>query len=289
MELSKIPTLVVGLIVAILIVTVVAVPIIDDASKTIVTEMNNPTGIYSMAASSSGDEVTIEPGTNGSLIINGVEQNQPNQSGIEKIWGQDLAIRITTDNSNKTQFQPTVTGIGTITSIRYASGVISLTGSTGNTTIDSPFFLYPDVNGTYGEYDTRNSIMGEIFINKTSKAWIGSAGLNYMLYDISGGNASVVGTQIMNSVTVNTTITAQFLESDDGLSYQVAKNPTINYTNPETSETVNNNWLMLYCPISYLSISETDGAIRTIIDIMPLVLIVSMLIAVVGTIFVKYN
>lgn len=278
----------VGLIVAILIVTVVAVPIIDDASKTIVTEMNNPTGIYSMAAGSNGDEVTIEPGTNGSLIINGVEQNQPNQGGIEKIWGQDLAIRITVDSSNNTQFQPTVTGIGSITSIRYASGVISLTGSTGNTTIDSPFFLYPDVNGTYGEYDTRTSIMGEIFINKTSKAWIGSAGLNYMLYDISGGNASVVGTPIYNG-NVETTLTAQFVESDDGLSFQVAQTPTINYTNSETSETTSTNWLMLYCPISYLSISETDGAIRTIIDIMPLVLIVSMLIAVVGTIFVKYN
>lgn len=289
MDLGKIPTLVVGLVVAILIVTVVAIPIIDDASKTIVTEMNNPTGVYSMAVSSS-DEVIIEPGTNGSLIINGVEQNQTYLSGLEKIWGQNIALRISVDDSNNTLLQPTVTVSGTVTSVKYAQGVITITSSNGSTTsINSSFFLYPDINGDYGGYETNRDTVNEIHINKTSKAWIGAAGLNYMLYDITGGSKSVVGTPTINNTNPTTTLDAQFVESDDGLTYQVVKGATISYTNTETSEVTNNNWLILYCPMSYLEISETDGAIRTIINIIPLILIVSMLIAVVGTVFVKYN
>lgn len=268
--------------VAVILICLVATPLINTSAETIVTEMNNPEGIYSVALMSDTGEVTIEPGTNGSIIVNGVEQNQAYNSGVEKMWGESFAIRVQADNEGPTNLQlaSSQSFSGTLASIKYSNGTVTFTNGSGvELNIQSSFFLYPDINGDYGEYMTSNTIMSDVHIGKDAKAWIGAAGLNFVLFDITGKSSNIVGNPIIN-LGDKAVLSAEFIDSESGLTYQVARNPTITYTNTSTSETNTINWMMLYCPIKYIEVSETDGAIRTILSLIPVLLIAALLIGI---------
>lgn len=283
MELNKIPTLVVGLVVAILIVTVVAIPIFDDASKSIYSEYNNPEGTYSISTTNSGPVEITGDGTN--IYVNGVKQIKSVKYGSYKIWGQDFCVYINTDSGSNV-FDGTYNGglHKPVTSMKYENGVITLiSGVSGaEVKLNSSFFIYPDDNGDYAQYSNTT----DVHINNDAIVYIGSNGPNYTLFKMtSSGNEQIGG--VINATTGSTAkLNASIVPSDDGLSYQFASTPSLTYTNSE-GETSSGNWVSIYCPIKYNAVSEMDGAIRTIIDVLPVILIVSMLVAIVATVFVK--
>lgn len=285
MELSKIPTLVVGLIVAILIVTVVAIPIIDDASKSIYSEFNNPEGLYSISNTADGPVTITTDGT--SLYINDIAQTKAISYGSCKMWGLDFCVYVNTD-SGSMALSGTYNGTtyNVTKSVKYESGVITVTTGLGNElTFESPFFIYPDDNGDYVEYTVGSS--PNVHINNDATIYFGYCGPTYALVKADKNGVEQIGSVIGQTGFDKVTVNFNKIASEDGMSYQLASIPTMTFTNSGTSESSDKNWIVMYAPLKYNAVSEMDGAIKSIIDIIPVILIVSMLIAIVATVFVK--
>lgn len=287
MELNRIPTLVVGLIVAILIVTVVAIPIIDDASKTIYSTEQNTNAQYSMTT---GEKLTIT-GTAPSYTLNGVTLDTYNgyylivSDTIFISEGTAQTIIIDTENNNRIQTPSEVT-------FTAENGTWSYTYNSTTKTGSYTFLFYPNPEGEFGLY-TQGGYMSQgdtgYIICPTGGsdpnyrpcfiAEIKDKAVTSILSDpfiLATGNAITPIDLDTSAITLDVDAS-----KDLELSDWYGSNTRVSYNG--SSQAVIN--LML--PIHYKILTEDDSAILSIIDVIPILLIVSLLISIVGVAFVR--
>lgn len=308
MDLGKIPTLVVGLVVAILIVTVVAIPIIDDASKEIRSTENN-TNYRFMATSDITDVVTIQmKSDNSGWLVNGKEfttqgLNVISDGLILNVTGVgDANVHIFTGENANTELY------SSIGSVVFDNGTWTLT-KTNDTVITGTytFVLYPVNDGPMGYFWGNNhnvSVKDTYYLRITELTfYTGDDGSKYSataVIKMIGNNASLVKgfikiTDSSGSIS-HVPMTSNMIRSasgatlsDDGRSYTVQSiNLDVAYNAGNVSQhTITTN--TMFSPVSYDYLSESDKSIISIIDVIPILLIVSMLVAIVGTVFVRNN
>lgn len=305
MELNKIPALVVGLVVAILIVTVVAIPIIDDASSSIKSTENN-TNYRFVSTSDITDTVTVmTKSDNSGWTVNGTEFTA---SGLN-IISDGLIINATgAGDANISVFKGDSANTllySSIKSIVFENGTWTIT-KTSDATVTGPysFVIYPSNDGSIGYFwgNKHNVSVNDTYFVKTSSTfYTGDDNSTYsanMILKMVGNSPTFVSGFISykdsSGTTTNTPMTSSMIKSvtgatlsEDRKSYSMT-NVTIelSYTiGSVTTHTITSN--TMFSPISYDYISENDSSIIKIIDIIPILLIVSMLIAIVGTVFIR--
>lgn len=287
MELNKIPTLVVGLVVAILIVTVVAIPIIDDASKDIHSTVQNTTQKY--YATSSGDlseDLTITLESTNKYTINGESYDYINNIVIITDTGDMWVIygdnyNLYQKSGNYAQRSLLVGGSTTF----YTDGTYKATTSSGT-----------EYTGTFGNviYPSKDGDLG-YFLNTT--AYVDDAS-DVIFFSITASNGAMfaieykaTGEEVEKIVSPYASGTEVTL-TDAAISYNstdetIADNAIngLTYKVGDTSYTLRS----FIAPLNYKTITNNDSAVISIINIIPIVLIVSMLVSIVGMIFVRSN
>ena len=280
MELTKIVYGLVSLVVAVLIIATVAIPVVNDAQNSQVTEYNN--SVSKFVVTESSDDVTLElDDTTGLISIDGVVDNQaPINTGIEKIWFMNGAFRLLyyDEGYHWVAVEASENGLvdhsSLMNKIVYEDGVISaykFTDDTLSFSAESDFLLYPCSTGTYGLYVTNEST--NYLINNSSEIWIGSQATNYALFHGTKDNISQVGL-VARSTYDSVTLDLIVEESDNGLTWKPSVNSSMTFSDStNTNSDLTDKWLQIIVPISYLGISEDNSIARTLLGIIPLILI----------------
>lgn len=287
MELSKIPTLVVGLIVAILIVTVVAIPIISDSTQYVQSTAQNADARY-MLSSSSDEAITLEFANN-SYKINGIEYENVDNYQI-KAFSNAFFLTFNANGSSATINDGTHYSIYNVTKLEYDPSSSTATAyhggsSTAYTDVEQLFYLHP--RGDYAYFASAENIhisndsewfaLISAYSADNGTAWgidkyVGKTKSTYMPGFVipSSGTGS--------AATLSYTLTFDQVDS---------KHFDITGATDVTANSLTFSGIKYAVPVDYLEISTTDNATISIINIIPLLLIVSMIIAIVSTALVS--
>lgn len=296
MELSKIPTLVVGLIVAILIVTVVAIPIIDDSTQYIQSTAQNAEGRYMMTSTTEPTTITMVDGV---YTVNGEEIDDGPLNYQIKVFSSEFMIAFNSDGAFANLYSPSIPGVMyNISKIEFdpVEGKATATISTGSTleySIDSLFYLHP--KGEYGYFQAIPSdypihvtngatwyLLVTAFTQEGGKtAWASYkyTGTTKEVYMDGFGKAS----SDESSYSLGTVGVSVQTEAADSKHFDITGVSDVTFS----TATMPANICKIIAPIEYMEISKTDGSIISIINIIPILLIVALLTAIVGTVFVR--
>lgn len=302
MDLGKIPTMVVGLVVAILIVTVVAIPIINDASSSIHSTSQNTTQNFAAINTDSVDSFTVEIVDN-KYLINGNEFVPPSATADYRpmVISDKFLLMMNITSSPTASMQLAFEG-GTgpsITKLTLENGVWTWsTSSTSGTITGTTFLIYPDENGTWGYFNSTSvnvSDNGYCYSMYYGPVWYTPEGGSQQTYGVAlvqkiskSANEGIlqIGKATDSNYATNSTIirTANITENNGYFTVAPGSSVTATSDGNSYNRSVSH---VLFAPIEYITIEPNESAIISIINIMPVLLIVSMLIAVVGTVFVR--
>lgn len=284
MELNKIPTLVVGLVVAILIITVVAIPIINDAQTGLVSQADNTTERYTSIVTT--EKIVLSENSEGSPMINNrlitdivpssnvnyvmvVSDNliarSINNSGIFSTWYYVGA------NGEGVAFDFIGSSINNPIVCTFEDGTYSLVKS-ATTTLQTGTYstlLIPSETGNWGSFIPSES--APMYANTDKKVLFIRASSSESYVSIGTIDNLVMKWHVLNGTQGDNTDVSVIYTSinENGMDlYKVTG--------------LNNNFAYLFAPISYTTITNDDATIRTIVGITPLLLIVSLVISVVG-------
>ena len=289
MELNKIPILVVGLVVAILIVTVVAIPIIEDSSKEVRSTVQNTAQKY--YATSSGDlseDLTITLESVSNYKING-ESYDLSLNNIVIITDTGDIWVIYANNYNLYQkndnYAQRSLGIGGSTTF-YTDGTYKATTSAGvEYTGTFSNVIYPSNDGDLGYFINSTAYANDasdvIFFSITNASY---GAMFAIKYKATGEEVEKIVSPFSNGAEVTLTNAAISYNSTDETIADNAING-LTYKVGDTSYTLR----AFIAPLEYKTITNNDSAVISIINIIPIVLIVSMLVSIVGMIFVRSN
>lgn len=299
MELSKVPTLVVGLIVAILIVTVVAIPIIEDSNHYVRSYENNSTQRF--LVSDINSTIDIKPNESGIYTVNGLVIPQAYMNifvatddmicfyGNSTITAQNIMVMCTD-------------GLYNAHHLNISDGTWSAYSSSNEVVISKPVVgkIYClSESGDYGYFNPNSS--NPLFVNNDSNLMA----ITYSLEMVSGDETLKIqlycrGTFNNLEVAAGFNVTSSSaldpsLITLSPINSEVQENDSVKISNATTTATLNLNGktytgqrnMALFAPIEYKAISTNDSAVISIINIIPILLIVSMLITIVGTVFVR--
>lgn len=289
MELNKIPILVVGLVVAILIVTVVAIPIIEDSSKEVRSTVQNTAQKY--YATSSGDlseDLTITLESVSNYKINGESYDLSLNNVVIITDTGDIWV-IYANNYNLYQksdnYAQRSLGIGGSTTF-YTDGTYKATTSAGvEYTGTFSNVIYPSNDGDLGYFINSTAYANDasdvIFFSITNASY---GAMFAIKYKATGEEVEKIVSPFSNGAEVTLTNAAISYNSTDETIADNAING-LTYKVGDTSYTLR----AFIAPLEYKTITNNDSAVISIINIIPIVLIVSMLVSIVGMIFVRSN
>lgn len=287
MDLGKIPALVVGLIISILIVSAVAIPIINESADTVKTAGINTSNRYVVVDAE--DTFKIEStGTTGSFIINGETQNVT----YFRLLCDTISIYL---NPNTSEIMyPGMTGVVSFSTtagnyINFENGNWTLHTSTLDVTKPYTWLLHSSDTGDYGLYAATSST--SIMVDNDAKI--------YASQIQSTNEGAVARPAYIVSGTINDGFSGVYFSYSNGASqtYNLTASAKLNGEKGVVSSDLNNLTvdfngtsvpaIVVYAPLTYHYVSDMDNSIRTIISIIPVLLIVSLLMAIVGTVFVR--
>lgn len=284
MDLGKIPTLVVGLIVAILIVTVVAIPIIDSTQDGLLVEQTNTSQRYS--AIDTTDKVTISYESAGTgFLIDGVAIGDiitNDSTSVLIIISSSLILRsgFSSGSVNSAMlYSPELNtenkqlAFPTNSKIVFENGTWEVTIAGELTATGSyDFLMIPSKTGTMGYFDKTPNIK----VNSDSKM--------YIVNTISGFNLTYgsIGSGFEQAFSYDSTGAATPIQ----ISPVYTDNDDLTYTITDVKG-LSNSWGSLIAPLTYKVLPSDNSAVYTVIDIIPILLIVSLLIAIVGTVLIR--
>lgn len=298
MDLGKIPALVVGLIISILIVSAVAIPIIEDSTKYVNSVENNTVQKYSMIESTGTHTISyVSPGV---FNIDGEEKT---------ITTDDNKIFYPFFVSDTIGILPRPTGAfifgsglesspitmdQTTDVLSFSNGTWTLNYHGTNTYTGSySWLIIPDDKGDYGMFRFSTSSIhidnsADFIVLNENSSYAESATTNY-------------GATILRG-SVNTGLTGKVWATMNGVKTDITDDVTIKINlNGDKGEisshlaSITQKWgdsaekalVTVIAPITYHVISENDNSIISLIHILPVLLIVSLLMAIVGTVFVR--
>lgn len=292
MKFKIITSVVVSVLLVIIISSAAIIPIVQVAQEEQKTTGNNASQLFSVALGSSDDvDVAI---IDNEYYINGVKYSG-SLTGIAtnaKFWGENFSARMYPGTQIRFEivFDDGVSSTHDVraSAISYHNGVITFTDYQTQTeyTVSSDFFIYISEKGDYAEYSmTNQQVRDSVSINNDATIFIGSNAKTYAL--VRGtvdslnyvGDFTYYGTDSTSYVYDSISITS--VASDDGLTYKVGSTPTMNLIQVSDDTSVPITTLLVYVPIEYDYISDSDSAtismlaiIPTLIFVIPIMLIV---------------
>lgn len=271
--------------VAVILVCLVAVPIIDDASKTISTEMQNSTERYIVASSSSTGTHTIEI-TETAVLWDGEPQQQfltdnPGRCGsTENIVIASLStigVNLTVWENGSTPTQYSLNTAGDNVTFNNGTAVITKNGATVSTTTYNTLIM-PSVDGDYGCFRGTPSFLEESPIHVDHGKPIYGIGAPYTsptdngmyLISVTDGNARTIAGYNYDGSTISTkTYTIDFLMEEGDIS--------------DTFRSVKVDGAIvfyLFAPLTYHIITDQQGVTITLLELIPVLLVAAVIIGI---------
>lgn len=271
---------VLSILVAVIVVATVAIPVIEDSSKSINTEQNNSAPLYTQMPTSGTIEISSLGGGNYKI---GNAEYTPTAGAF--IITDSVMARIAPDNTF-TIYDPT-NGKQTKFDdsnnlITFDNGVCRYNTSTGQSMEAAYSFLYvPDTNGTLGLYFMTGSL--PLYLDKGQDLMVVSNPLNSVMFSAkvteTGTISYYVEPKVFNQ-TVNGTITdyngnlnvaIDMSEAGDSPTGTWKLSKTAVVATPEGESALN---LFFIAPITYHVISENDSMMISLLQIVPLLLLI---------------
>lgn len=296
MNISNIPKMVIGLVVAILIVTVVAIPIISDLQDQSMTVINENVGArYMLRSDSATSDITIAYNgtTTKGLTINGEivplpdDSNKWNRTGVA-LWNERLYVSAGVSNTVDDTLWEYWQADGPVTSAINQDWTIEIKGNTftftnhtketSNTgTLTGDTWIY-NKNGDYGSFEVKSN--SPLFVNPDSMFVCLRCGVHW------GTTAMFGPTTYSETITgklwaipsgtpaepTDVTLTLTGVSLDDG-SIEITG---ASFASGDTAT----NLTTFLAPLKYTTTEDTP--VSQIIGIIPILLVVSLLIGVVG-------
>lgn len=293
--------------VAVILICLVAIPIIDDASNSI-KSMENNTNYRFVSTSDITDTVTVlTKSDNSGWTVNGTEFTS---SGLN-IISDGLIINATgSGDANISVFKGESANTllySSIKSIVFENGTWTIT-KTSDATLTGPysFVIYPSNDGNIGYFWGNKhyaSVNDTYFVKTSSTFYTGEDGSTYaanMILKMVGNSPTFVSGFISyknsSGTITNTPMTSSMIESvtgatlsEDEKSYSITNvTITLSYTiGSVTTHTITSN--TMFSPISYEYLSENDSAIIGILGIIPVILIAAVIVAIGYTIMGRHD
>lgn len=271
---------VLSILVAVIVVATVAIPVIEDSSKSINTEQNNSAPLYTQMPTSGTIEIKSLGG--GNYKIGDVEYT-PTQGTF--IITDSVMVRMAPDNTF-TIYDPTngkqTKFDGSNNLITFDNGVCRYNTSTGQSMEAAYSFLYvPDTNGTLGLYFGTGKL--PLYLDKGQDLMIVSNPFNAVMFSAkvteTGTISYCVEPKVFNQ-TVNGTITdysgnlnvaIDMSEAGDSPTGTWKLSKTAVVATPESGSALD---LFFIAPITYHVISENDSMMISLLQIVPLLLLI---------------
>lgn len=279
--------------VAVILICLVAIPLVDASSETVKTSMNNVAEKYMMSESTTG-EITIEATeTAGTFIINGESKTfTPGEygDGFWCILTNNLFVRLYSTASWVLfdGLPVSTTNLGTTGKVEINNEGWTVTipsGSSGAGTYTGTYdwICYPNEKGNYGLYRFSGNMYVDndstVFAIKESASFTNSVMTTPAVIwsgSIDGGDNTKIawnrsGSQITD-VSSSTDVYIKYAEKGE-VSTKIS-GVTVEYGDNSTSIST------VIVPIEYHVITENDSTIRTILQLVPVMLIVSLVLGI---------
>lgn len=270
MKIENVPGMVVGVIIAILIISVVAIPIIDSLPATSYEYADNEQIAFRVAYETNPTvEIEVLDASNSSLKIDSTTIRYTTPFTI-------LSSDFTINYSSSTTTMSFITGqssaaLATGDKISVTNGAWTFTPTSGSTQSGQiDWIIYPDNNGDWARYYDVNA---KVSAGTTIYVAGSSVGIGVAEGTVDGEFTKLIS--YPSGLTMTVTLNKTPIEG--GLSYYVDATNGITLVNGSDTGTSNG---VIFAPIKYKI--EADNATSTIINIIPILLVVSVLMGVVA-------
>lgn len=268
--------------IAVILVCLVAVPIIDNASSSINTEMQNSTGKYIVVNSNSAGTHTIEV-TETAVLWDGEPQQQyltdyPGRCGsTEKIVIYSLAtigVNLQVWEGSSPTMYPLNTA-GDKATFTNGTATITKDGATVSTTTYNTLIM-PSADGDYGFFAGSSLNQTPVHVDHGKPIYgIGgpytsSTDYDMYLFSVTDGNARLISGYNYNGSSITTktyTITSQMTEGDISDAYSSIKVDGANA-------------FYVFAPLTYHIITDEQGVTITLLELIPVLLIAAVIIGI---------
>lgn len=274
---------VLSILVAVIVVATVAIPVIEDSSKEIKTLKNNTTEAF-FVSESDDEPIVITADNVGNYTINGEPFTKStlialNEGFTIRYSGTNLQIRNLKDTTYNYDESPSLAS----QSVTIHNGVLT-TGSGKSFSYTGPV-LYKSENGTYGQ-----TVYGQEYYIDNDATIYTDIGLNFgtdnylalMIMKGTWQDMKVTAASNNESGTVTVLDPADFTVSLQGITQDtaisgLAKNTRIDATfdnGVESQSGTASQTRYLWAPIEYHTITNNDSTMISILQIVPLLLLI---------------
>lgn len=267
--------------IAVIMIMLIAVPLIDDASKTVYSVENNPNAQYNM---NSGEKLTIT-GSAPNYVLNGTPLDSYNgyylivSDNIFISEGSAQTIIVDAANNNRIQTPSEVTFTAENGTWSYTYGSTTKTGSYS-------FLFYPEANGPYGLYANTPGYM-----TKGETGYIicptGGSDPNYrpcFIAEIKDKAVTSILSDPFILTTGNVITPIELSPSDISLNVDDSKDLELSdwygSNNRVTYNGTSQATINLMLPVEYKILTENESTILTILGLIPVLLIVALVIGI---------
>lgn len=271
MKIENVPGMVVGVIIAILIISVVAIPIIDSLPATSYSYEENEQFSTRLAYETDPTvEIEVLDASTSSFKIDSTTITYNNAFNI---MSPDFTVNYNTaSRTTSLMTKESNTTLATGDKISVTSGAWTFTPTSGSTQSGQiDWIVYPDDNGDWARYYNMN-------VKVSADTTIYVAGVNPgVATGLAEGTVNGEFTQLGYTSGSTMTVTLNKTPIEGGLSYNVDATNGVTLGSGSNVGTSNGT---IVAPIKYKV--EGNSATSTIIDIIPILLVVSVLMGVVA-------
>lgn len=274
--------------VAVIMICLVAVPLIDDSTNNVVSIANNTTEKYIVAAQTSAS-ITIEyTETPGTFLIDGVSKTftSSEYSDFWCVLTNNCFVRLHSTGSwivfeGLTSTSTSLSHVGDKVTINPSGWEIIVGSNTYSGTYD--WICYPSENGTYGMLRFNAGsvhIDNDATVYAIKEARIVTEGLTTAAGVIwSGSINGGTETKFAWDPTANTDVTSS---TDVYIKYAEIGDHSTKITGVYEKYNNNNEYSIptVIAPIQYHTITENDGMIITLLEIIPVLFIAALLVGI---------
>lgn len=278
--------------VAVIMIMLIAVPLIDDASSTVRTATNNTTETF-MVTDADGDVEIVKNSDNTMFTVNG----QPFMQYYMMIYfaTDDMVCYYTNVSTTQVMFRVMTPDLNVnATKLSVHNGNWEAFDDSGSSVASGTVngkMMYLSNEGKYGIFSP--SMSNPLFINDDSpligiltRTLEDSSGNTKPIITYLGGTYSnltarcaISGTDMISPSAVSVTMTSGILQDDESIRIN---SPVFSITASisGTTYTSEGNILRLIAPIEYKVISENDSIIITLLELVPVLLIVALVLGI---------
>lgn len=296
MDTKRITMIAIAITVGIVVFSSVLIPAVSNASTVTKSTAMNTTEKFLMADFHDSDEITIEYTGSTKISVNGNEFTVTS-SYFTIGFSDKTVIRIGDSAMTLLEYDGTVTS--NIVKIVYSSGTATMTKSDDTTlTRTWAYLFYPSSVGTWGYFQDAGGIEEDVYIDNNVTAYV----VAWVSWN-NTTNSSVYGSWKITNGTATNVVPAHYETEWNGTYYEDSDATVeLHYTNSDDGLTklytgatfvINDyeysNQAFIVAPLEYHYRTSMDNSMLLLYGAIPIFLLLSMIVATVSFIFVKYR